>query len=442
MDLGGKKIAVLGGTRISCEIVKAAQALGMHVTVIDYNQPEDSPGKRIADDHALISVADVEAVAEYIKSNKIDGVLTGYSDALLGWYADICERAEVPCYGTREQFEIFSNKHLWKELCREFGVPTALEFEGEEVFRLPEDKIDFPLFVKPSDGCGARGATVARTKEELLASWHFAQQFAGDGKVIVEKYLEGPEVTVFWVFIDGEYSVYQMGNRLVKHNQRGVIPLPAGYTFPSSALPLYLEGVAPSVRSLFDSVGIKDGMMFMQCILQEDVPYVYDIGYRLTGSLEHYLVKEQAGYSPMDMLLHFAVTGRMTDDPCINDKISKGLYAPCFNLSCLMSPGTIDHFEGLDAVDADPSVIAYAKAHVEGETLPPEARGQLRQIALRVLGKVDDADDLESVMLRLQGEIAIVSPEGEDLMLDGLDSSDFGPTMISSQKTCGRGADR
>ena len=93
--------------------------------------------------------------------------------------------------------------------------------------------------------------------------------------------------------------------------------------------------------------------------------------------------------------------------------------------SCLTAPGTLDHFERLDALDADPTVIKYVKAYVEGETLPPEARSELRQITLRVLGAVDGARDLEPAMLRVQDAVRIVSDEGEDLKLPGLNSADF-----------------
>ena len=225
--------------------------------------------------------------------------------------------------------------------------------------------------------------------------------------------------------IDGKYYVTQIGNRLVKHNQEGVIPLPTGYTFPSSVIPAYLSEVAPKVKAMFASQGVKNGMMFMQCIVRDGIPYVYDIGYRLTGSLEHLLLKDVAGYSPMDMLLRFAVTGVMNRDQDIVEKIERGLYSSCFNVSCLMEPGTIDHFEGIDQLENDESVFSCVKAHVEGETLPPEARGELRQIALRVLGRVECVQDLPETMLAVQDTVKIVSPKGGDLMLPGFEREDL-----------------
>lgn len=433
MDLKGKKIAILGGTRISCEIVRAAKGLGMYTEVIDYNPPEESPGKLISDGHALISVADTDAVAAYLVDNRFDGVICGYTDSILGWYAEICSKAGLPCYGTAEQFTIFTDKHRWKALCRKFGVPTAEEF-GPEVLEMTEGEIPFPLFVKPADASGSRGTAVAGNMDELRDAWDKAGSWSRNGEVVVERYLDGPEVTVFWLFVDGELQVNLLGNRLVKHNQEGCIPLPAGYTFPASVLPRYLEEVAPRVRAMLSSVGVRDGMMFMQCCVQDGLPYVYDIGYRLTGSLEHHITKAVAGYSAMDMLLHFAVTGRMTDDPRIWERVEEGLYAPCYNISFLMAPGTVSSFRGLDTLNDAPSVIQYVKAHGEGETLPETARGQLAQIVLRVLGAVDSPEDLEHTMLTLQGDVDVESPEGKSLLLTGLESGDFRGNVLTRSR--------
>lgn len=431
MDVSGKRVAILGGTRISCELVRAAKALGMHVTVIDYNPPEESPAKQIADEHALISVAKTDEVAAYIRDHHIDGAMTGYADVILGWYADICEKAGIPCYGTREQFEIFVDKRRWKALCREFEVPTSREYDGDKVAADPTS-VSYPLMVKPVDSSGARGVYVVRSANEFCELYERSKSFSKSGGVLVEDYLEGPEVTVFWVFIDGEYRVFLLGNRHVKHNQEGVIPLPAGYTFPAAVLPRYLSEVAPNVQDMLRSVGVKDGMMFMQCIVRDGIPFVYDIGYRTTGSLEQHITADVAGYSTIDMMLCHAVTGHMTDDRDIFQKIDHGLYAPSFNISCLMRPGTIDHFEGLEVLDESENVITYVKAHIEGETLPPEAKGQLRQIALRILGKANDVSELEKVMLRLQSAIHIISANGDNLMLPGLDSNDFRRTILGN----------
>lgn len=431
-ELDGRKIAILGGTQISCEIVRKAKRMGAITYVIDYNSPSESPAKQIADYHTLISVADVDQVVEYINKEGIEGVICGYSDSILAFYARICEKAGLPCYGSQELFAIYTDKAKWKQECRRFNVPTAIEYE-KSILDLPESDIPLPLFVKPSVGSGARGTGIARTKSELKDLVKVASLVSADSEVIIEDYLEGREVTVFWIMLDGEYYVAQVGNRLVEHNQPGCIPLPTGYSFPSAIIPSYLANIAPRIKKMFRSQGVLNGMMFMQCIIKDGTPFVYDIGYRLTGSLEHYLQEGVAGYSNMEMLLRYAVTGKMTNDEDIVERIKEGLFSPCFNVSCLMAPGEIAEFKGLDEVSGMAEVIAVSKAHVEGEVLPPEAKGELRQIALRVLGITEDSYELPKVMGEIQGKIAILSPEGRDLKLRGFNDKALADDILVCQ---------
>ena len=422
VNLSGKRIALLGGTLISCEIVKAAHSLGVDMHVLDYNPPEKSPAKRLVKHHAQISVTDVDAVVAYLEENKIDGVITGYSDMLLPFYADICKKANLPCYGTRELFETFTNKSKWKELCRQFDIPTARRYQCAN--GALDDDIAYPVFVKPADGSGSRGVGVAAGKEELRSLIARARAASKNGEVIIEQYLQGPELTIFWLFVNGRYYVSQIGNRLVKSFEKGVLPLPVGYTFPASYTESYLGSIAPRVRNMLESQHVENGMMFMQCIMHDDRAFVYDIGYRLTGSLEHYLTQKTAGINVVHMLLHFAVHGTMTDDSLLEEKINEALFAPCYNVSLLMKPGTIGSFQGIETLEAIPGVLAVVKAHEEGETLPFEAKGELRQIALRVLGTTTSTDEFAATMLAIQENASIASPQGEELALRGLTASD------------------
>ena len=115
---------ILGGMRFSCEIVRKAKEMGIYTLVADYNKIEDSPGKQIADEAVDLSITDVKSVVAFVISNAIDGVFVGFNDMLLPYYAEICEKSGLPCYGTKEQFEILIAKDKYKALCRQFGVPT------------------------------------------------------------------------------------------------------------------------------------------------------------------------------------------------------------------------------------------------------------------------------------------------------------------------------
>lgn len=424
-DLRGKKLLVLGGTLISCEIVRYAKEMGVYVVVADYYPPEKSPAKQIADEHFLISATDVEAVVQLIREEHIEGVLVGFNDMLLPYYAEICQKSGLPAYGTKKQFEIFINKEQYKALCREYDVPTVEEYTVHfDTFDDDTKNIKYPVLVKPADSSGARGITVCWNKQELHHAIKKAQEFSDSGIVLVERYLTGKEVTVFWVFQDGNYYLCAIGNRHVKNNQEGVIPLPVAYTFPATITQSYIQNIVPNVKRMLESVGVKDGMMFMQCKLEEKQCIVYDIGYRLTGSLEYKIFEKICGYSPMKMLIHFALTGKMANDD-VAEYVNPYLGEYAFNVSVLGKPGKIDRVEGYQDVLEMPGVIDSVLAHQPGEEITEEMKGLLSQICLRVLGTAKTKKELWENLINIYDSIHIISTENKEMKLSGLEFADL-----------------
>lgn len=418
-ELKGKRLLILGGMRISCEIVKKAQAMGIYTLVADYNTIEDSPGKQIADEAIDLSVIDVDAVVDYVKNNAVDGVFVGFNDMLLPYYAEICEKCGLPCYGTKEQFETLIAKDKYKALCRQFGVPTIPEYD------IDAENIEYPVLVKPVDSSGSRGISICHNWEELKIAVETGRNASKQGKVLIERYMDGREVTVFWTFQNGSYYLSALANRHVKHNQgNDVIPLPVGYTFPSVFLPKYRAEVEENCKQMFRHLGIRDGMMFMQCKVENGTCYVYDLGFRPTGSLEYKILKRVCGYDPMEMMIHHSLTGKMGEED-IADKAVPEFSTPAFNVSCLCALGTIREITGVEEVRAMDEVEDVVLAHIPGDTITERMRGLLAQITIRVLGSVKKKEELLPVMQYIDNVIHIVGEKGEELMMPGIEYSDI-----------------
>ena len=419
-----KRLLILGGMRISCEIVRKAKAMGVYTLVADYNTIEDSPGKQIADEAVDLNVTDVDAVVNYVKNHDVDGVFVGFNDMLLPHYAEICEKVGLPCYGTKTQFETLIAKDRYKDLCRQFGVPTIPEYD------INDEYIKYPVLVKPVDSSGSRGITICRNRQELEKAVEIGRKVSKTEKVLIERYMDGREVTAFWTFQNGNYYLSALANRHVKHNQGSdVIPLPVGYTFPSVFLPKYQREVEEPCKKMFRHLGIKNGMMFMQCKVEGDNCYLYDLGYRSTGSLEYKILKRMCGYDPLEMMIRYALTGKMGDED-ISQKVNPLFATPAFNVSCLCAPGTIKSITGIETVKAMEEVEDVVLAHVPGETITEKMRGLLAQITVRVLGSVKKKEDLFPVMQMIGNTIHLVGENVEDLLLPGIEYEDIEGTVI------------
>ena len=417
--LKNKKLLIIGGDSFSVDIVKTAQSMGIYTIVTDWYDTKRSPAKLVADEYWNTSIEDYDLLTKQIKEHHVDGILTGFTDSYFLAYQHLCEINNLPSYGTKKQFEILTNKALYKEWCKRFDVPTIQQYNASD------SNIQFPVIIKPVDGSGSRGLHVCHNQEELQDAIADSKKYSKQGEVIIERYMTGREVTIFWTFVDGKYYLSAIGNRHVKQNQgKNVIPLPVGYTFPSVVIPKYQSEVEKHAEQMFSELGIRNGMMFMQCKVEDGTCYVYDIGYRLTGSMEYKILEVVSGYNPLKMLINFALTGKMTDED-ISKKVNPATMTPCYNVSCLCAPGTIAAINGCDILMQEEGVIDSILTHFPGETITEEMRGLLTQITVRVLGSVNNHEELFSTMKHIGETIQIISTNNRQLLLPGIQQEDI-----------------
>ena len=163
-EFRGKKLLVLGGITLACDIVRHAQAMGVYVVVADYDR--NSPAKKIADKAVLIDALDVDAIVELCKLENIDGVTTGFVDILLAPCYEVCKRLGLPYYVTPKMLTMSTNKIDFKDTCDKYDVPVPKTYlVGDLIPVEMYDKVNYPVFVKPLDGSGSRGASVCNNEE-------------------------------------------------------------------------------------------------------------------------------------------------------------------------------------------------------------------------------------------------------------------------------------
>lgn len=406
-----KKLLILGGIALSKEIVEQAHKMGILVYVTDYLA--NSPAKSIADKSFMVSATDVDAVVDLIREEKIDGVLAGYIDLLLPYYVEICNKAKLPCYATKEQIEITSDKAQFKALCKQFGVPTVAEYSYDEVIN---GKALFPLLVKPVDNSGARGIFICRTLDEFKENYERSMSFSKSKHILIERYMTGKEATIFYFLHDGEIYLTGMGDRHMVRFDEKLIPLPVGYTFPSIEIKDFMNGTDLNIKRMFRSLGMKEGMVFMQCFIEHGKCIIYEMGYRLTGSIEHHLFQQSNGFNTLQAMIDFAV-GNLIDNSSLSGISPQ--KACTANVTLLMNAGEILEYRGLDEVTNIDGVLHVFPSYSKGTILYEDSLGTLAQVVVRVLLTADEKSTLISKMERIKDTIEVIDIDGKDLLIEG-----------------------
>lgn len=152
-----------------------------------------------------VDVTDPNAIANLSVELGVDLVVIGPEVPLVAGAADAVRGAGIECFGpSAAAARLEGSKAFAKEIMAAAGVPTAgtLVCLDEAEVAAALDRFGAPHVVK-DDGLAA-GKGVVVTADRSLALAHARECLAKpDGRVLVEEFLDGPEVSLFCL-TDGE----------------------------------------------------------------------------------------------------------------------------------------------------------------------------------------------------------------------------------------------
>jgi phosphoribosylamine--glycine ligase len=162
-----------------------------------------APGNAGIAGHAEIygvDVADASAVAGLAKEWKADLVVIGPEQPLVVGAADAVRALGIPCFGPSKAAAcIEGSKAFAKDVMNAAGVPTAHSEVVDNPARLDAALGRFgPTWVVKDDGLAA-GKGVVVTSDLAAARAHAMTLLDGGHPVLLESFLDGPEVSLFCV---------------------------------------------------------------------------------------------------------------------------------------------------------------------------------------------------------------------------------------------------
>ena len=415
MDIKGKKLLILGGDSRSKDIVLCARSLGVHTIVADYYDVQRSPAKLVADEYWNQDVFNTEEVARLIREHKVDGVITGFSDSYLLQYNEICTAAGLPCYASKKVFETTLDKALFKQLCIDNDVPTVPAFDLES-FDPNVISDTFKVILKPVDNSGSRGIKVCSRPEDFQSCLDYALSFSKKKEVVIERYMEFDTFSCSYTIQDGEISLSTMNDRVV-HKVTGAGAVTVCGIYPSKYIDSYLEKIDKKVQSMYEKLGVKNGVLFIQGFTDGNEYYFYEMGYRLSGGRHYIFTKNQNDTSSLEYLINFALTGKMADYR-IKDKDNANFKQLCCQVNVIGKEAEIAEIVGFEHIQSMPCVIYASLMKNVGDHIG--ADGTTLQQCAGIYMVVDDYSDFIDKIKEIKQCFHIYDKDGNDLILEYL----------------------
>ncbi|MDB6080071.1 MAG: phosphoribosylamine/glycine ligase [Akkermansiaceae bacterium] len=161
-----------------------------------------------------VAAKGLENLITWMRENAIDLCVAGEESYLVKGegLANLCEKAGIPCWGPHLQSaHLEASKEFAKAFMERHGIPTAAATATasiEEARTAIAGK--YPTVLKFDGLAAGKGVAVCldEAAAESFLSEVFVQRRFGDGRVLVEDFLTGPEVSIFAAIVDDRYVIF------------------------------------------------------------------------------------------------------------------------------------------------------------------------------------------------------------------------------------------
>lgn len=265
-------LVVLGGAPAQRQAIDAAQRLGIPTVVCD-----ERPG---AGDVA-VSSEDSGGVRRVAVDVNARGLIAPGTDWPVRIAAYVAEDLGLPHPLTVDTAVRCTNKIAQREAFDVAGVPQP-EWSVTE-------PPGYPCVVKAPDRQGQRAMTVIGHPDELDAAVVAARRSSRSGRVVFERYVEGPEVTVNGFSVDGRFTPIAVTAR---DHFEGALGVAQRHVYPSG---LDDEAAAATAARAVAALGIRQGPSYVQLILSPGGPRMMEVAARLGGGHDSEICRLAAG---------------------------------------------------------------------------------------------------------------------------------------------------
>jgi len=272
-------ILILAAGPLQVPAIHAARSLGLRTVAVDANP--GAVGMLLADRAYTVDILDVNAVGEIASRENVRGILTLCTDAPVRTVAAVGTRLGLPVL-TQEAAQCATDKRQMRQALAAHNAPSVrfvqVAFIGDAL--LAAAHIGYPVALKIACSSGSRGVYRVMDEPELHKFWASAREYQPDGDLLIEEWLDGPEISVEGICWRGAVFVIQVTDKSVFP---GPFPVESGHTQPSQFLPLHRAEIEEAVTAGIRALGLDHCGFHAELKMTPKGPRIIEIGARLGG---------------------------------------------------------------------------------------------------------------------------------------------------------------
>jgi biotin carboxylase len=351
--------------------IRQAQAHGLEIWLLvgdrywyTHGQPWQEHPLSVVDRVIDVDTSDPAAVLEVLTDSEgrplVDGVAS-FSDYHTVVAATVARQLGMPG-ADPAALNAANQKHLLRELVgdRPYNIKHVLVAQESDL-DAAVSTLGFPMIAKPPAEAISYGVRRVDDRAQLAEAFADLHQITASlrgqprtGEVLLEQYVEGPEVSVETMTQAGQTVVYGVTS---KDLFREPAYLECGHTFPVPLPDDERDALYAAVRETLTAIGYTHGPCHTEVRLTADGPRLIEANPRTPSSCMTMLVTDVTGRSPILDAWSLALGERLELEPVVTQggAAVRMVYPP--------EAGELIEVQGVERASQVPGVSVFLHVH-------------------------------------------------------------------------------
>lgn len=350
-----RTLLVVGASWDQSPIIARGKELGWRVVATDFDPT--AHGLSLADEARHVSTRDPQGILALAREIRADAITYMITESPMAAIREAATAMGLPAPSAKSVQATMSKPDM-RAIFDEGGIepiPFGRARSREEAVMVAE-KVGLPVVMKAADTGGQLGLFRIENLDDVAECFDKAAPLSVANEVIVEAWLEGPEVNGVGVVVNGKLDAFILSDRI--KDAEASFGIVQRHLYPADVDPKHAKACYDLCQQAVSAMDIENGIVFPQMIVTERGPFMVEIGERVPGGVMKELYEAATG---IDLCaLQIAISA---GDPIVIDDFRTGVGARAVTVYFLnaepgpLLPGKVASTEGIEAARAVEGVL-------------------------------------------------------------------------------------